>query len=553
MSFLGTEYFISIANTSLSFVVLIVGGKHVYSLRQYFLDTKAHNETSTFPEKDSYNLVAHVRTPSNCAEYGVQSGYGTLGISWRDAVRVAAHRHSLKLCMCGEFNSSSSYTVVEPNEELPTILPGNECLCDSPLQGPFDMWIPCNFLEEEPQQLLQGTDCAKQVDLQQHSHQTRVFLLHSTTYVDRLTLKNKLWQSLKQYYGVERAALIMPRAYNLEDDPEDLASFQKACSDIVNNRMGRYLIFIMKNAYQHQQKGISLSSAQQLIDSGIFKGGGIADGYSMATQFLPRPFLVEGYKINMRRYVVAVCIGGRLRGYVHDDGKNIYTKRKYREPWDGEEWENSRYAFNRRLEELITTGYVDESHYDDKPLSGLEFFEYVREQRKVDPTTFQLSMWCRLAFALHMSINSGEFKLCETDPEITKTGAIPSCLQDAIRFQHFGCDFHVDSALTGYESRFFECNKGPDFALHSYRDGKMKREVAEDILAFVGFKGDFDGSPENARKHRLNLIYDSETFNAERAFQFLDSLSVVDPRLRQRQVRWNDAEPVLENAERDEL
>jgi len=40
----------------------------------------------------------------------------------------------------------------------------------------------------------------------------------------------------------------------------------------------------------------------------------------------------------MRRYLVAVCTRtasgeSHLRGYVHDDGKNIYTKYKYRDPW----------------------------------------------------------------------------------------------------------------------------------------------------------------------------------------------------------------------------
>jgi hypothetical protein len=94
----------------------------------------------------------------------------------------------------------------------------------------------------------------------------------------------------------------------------------------------------------------------------------------------------------------------------------------------------------------------------------------------------------------------------------------------SVRFQHFGCDFHIDAELTGYDSRLFECNKGPDMSIHSYRDGKMKREVAADIVSFVGLTGDFNGTAAHARKFRMNLIYDSSFFDVAGAFEFLDSL-----------------------------
>ena len=52
----------------------------------------------------------------------------------------------------------------------------------------------------------------------------------------------------------------------------------------------------------------------------------------------------------------------------------------------------------------------------------------------------------------------------------------------------------------------------------------LKREVAADITSFVGFKGAFNGSSSSARKYRMNLIYDSSTFNPNEAFSFLESL-----------------------------
>lgn len=67
-------------------------------------------------------------------------------------------------------------------------------------------------------------------------------------------------------------------------------------------------------------------------------------------------------------------------------------------------------------------------------------------------------------------------------------------------------------------------HQGPDFSVHSDRDGKLKREVAADIVSFMGFKGPFDGSEEGARRFRMNKIYDSLTFEPEKAFEYLESL-----------------------------
>ena len=107
--------------------------------------------------------------------------------------------------------------------------------------------------------------------------------------------------------------------------------------------------------------------------------------------------------------------------------------------------------------------------------------------------------------------------------------SVPPCIESSIRYMHFGSDFHIDESLTGFESRLFECNKGPDMSAHSYRDGKMKREIAADIMSFVGFKGLFEGSPKAARKHRLTLVYDSDTFDVESTVLWLASLRSVPP------------------------
>eukprot|EP01037_Dinobryon_pediforme_P040128 gene40128-49112_t len=110
-------------------------------------------------------------------------------------------------------------------------------------------------------------------------------------------------------------------------DPKEKEALMAYCQEIIQER-----VFVTKNVNMHQQHGISLASAGALYYRGV------SGGFSFATAFLARPFTVNGYKINMRRYLVAVCTltaagEPHLRGYVHDDGKNIYTKFKYRDPW----------------------------------------------------------------------------------------------------------------------------------------------------------------------------------------------------------------------------
>jgi hypothetical protein len=331
-------------------------------------------------------------------------------------------------------------------------------------------------------------------------------------------------------FGFQAASLIMPTSYYSLDATESQLLMENCYQLVTEKAPPADRLFIIKAEDLHRQTGIYLGTADHILEAGV------NENFRFATKFLPRPFLVNGYKLNVRLYLVAVCIGGHLRGYVHDDGKNIYTTEPYEEPTDIGELQNEERArddaaIRRRLDRMITTGYVPESHYDDKPLSGLEFFQYA-EDRNFNMTYLEQSMWTRLALSLHVSRFDRDFNLCEIDAERNHVPhEVPTCLHEAIRFQHFGCDFHIDEALTGYESRMFECNKGPDFSVHSYRDGKVKREVAADIVSFMGFTGEFEGSHEAARKHRMNLIYDSEKFNPQRAFNFLMLLKDVDSRV----------------------
>lgn len=148
------------------------------------------------------------------------------------------------------------------------------------------------------------------------------------------------------------------------------------------------------------------------------------------------------------------------------------------------------------------------------------------------------AMFARLALAVHSNMITG-MDLCTVHPAHTSVVAPPHCLEGAIRFQHFGCDFHIDADLTGAMSRLFECNKGPDMSTHSARDGRLKRDVAADIISFVGLKGPFDGSALAARRYRLSLVYDNDVYEPNHDLGLLSSLGDRSFGANG-QGRWND-------------
>jgi hypothetical protein len=333
---------------------------------------------------------------------------------------------------------------------------------------------------------------------------------------------HKLWESLRAVLGSEQASWVMPKSFYIGEQADHEELVEMSREFIRQGAKNEHRIFMIKTERDDGSTELKIATADYITRTDPSSGT-----LRLATVFMPRPYTVKGFKMDLRRYMLVVCVGGHLRGYVHDDGKVLYTRKPYREPWKVgdllvEELRGDNVTISNRLTEIVSTGYVGESHYVDKPFSALEFVENARLLGQ-SSVLLQQSIFARLAIALHVSRTDKGFDICDIDPSRLTSDPIPSCLQNSIRFMHFGCDFHVDAELTGRHSRLYGCTKGPDFSVHHYRDGKLKREVAADIVSFMGFTGEFEGSHE-ARKHRMNLIYDSDTFDYEQAIGFLMSL-----------------------------
>lgn len=178
----------SVTSTSphLSFLITVVGGQHVYKLSQHSKPILSVFRPN-LPPWTARRRVAMVTTPNHCYEL---TGVSTLAL-FRDAVRRAAYRTNLALCLCGDLNHTSSFLLSHPNEEMPLILNGSVCGCGDRVGQPhippptvgsqrhinslsaaslpppaglsesrYDLYIPCQFDYQEAPLLARHEQCS---------------------------------------------------------------------------------------------------------------------------------------------------------------------------------------------------------------------------------------------------------------------------------------------------------------------------------------------------------------------------------------------------------
>lgn len=179
-----------------------------------------------------------------------------------------------------------------PNPELPFILDGDACECDAP-HTPIDFWIPCTYGVHDPGNLLHGYNC-NESNLEHgiyaadsylespYENEFRVLFIHSTVQVDRLSMKSKMWESLKRVYGEKSAAYIMPQSFHSVHSTEEWQALWDLCHKIVESGMNEKQVFVMKDESLHQQKGITISTAQSIINKALGIITAASDTYTNA-------------------------------------------------------------------------------------------------------------------------------------------------------------------------------------------------------------------------------------------------------------------------------
>ena len=265
--------------------------------------------------------------------------------------------------------------------------------------------------------------------------------------------KMALWSLLKEYYGNDSAAELMPQTYLL-DKQEDL---DKIKSNYTKNlQIKSNFMYILKN-YAQRQEGLKIVQKYEDIMDGY------KNGFYLVQDYLYNPFLINNHKINFRYYTLIVCREGVVEGYIHKDGFVYYAPKVY---------DDNDPDFDKH----ITTGYIDRAIYDTNPLTLDDYRAYL-EKQKVGSSLVWDDNVNKL---MHDVIQAISTKVCKN----TK-------LQKHTLFQLFGSDVAPTKNLTAH---LMEINKGPDLDAKDERDKKVKYRMQQDIFKVID-QVDENGKP----------------------------------------------------------
>ena len=266
---------------------------------------------------------------------------------------------------------------------------------------------------------------------------------------DQIASKNNLWKILKNYYGFSDACDIMPTTYIL-NDPSDMILFKK------NYKPDKS--YILKKNLQ-RKKGLKLMKNDDNIISYANK-----HKYKVIQEYIENPFLVNGYKLNIRVFMLVVCSNNTKKIYMHKSGKCLYTSKKYKN--------------NLVFHNNITSYYSNKSIYNTNPLSLEQLRMYLNNNNISDVVVIN-----RIRFVMVKLANAIRNVLCKK-----------SVLNNVTTFQLFGIDIILDNKL---RPLILEINKGPNMIPVNNADKKLKETIYKDVYNNVNIiNSPFNGFDE---------------------------------------------------------
>lgn len=299
--------------------------------------------------------------------------------------------------------------------------------------GNWELYIPCgyNYVESELPEI-------------RLSDSPKPLYIFGISGCDKMVSKNNIWSVLKKYYGLEGASDVMPVSYVL-DDPNDMIQFKNDYRDDQ--------IYILKKNVQRKE-GLKLTKDYKEILNAS------GDEYKVVQKYIRDLYLINGYKVNLRIYLLAVIRGDDKQFYISDIGKCIYTKKPYKD--DDFDFESN-----------ITSYHLDMNIYKKNPRTFEDLIGYINREQE-NPNAGSLFFVRVRNIIQKMCIALGnEFYQSEN---LRKRGDVTS-------FQLFGVDVIMDKDLNPY---LLEVNKGPDMSARDEADHAMKLKVQTDMLEKVG-------------------------------------------------------------------
>ena len=320
----------------------------------------------------------------------------------------------------------------------------------------WDLYLPCgyNYVEGEL------------MNLTPKNKDQKIFAINGC---DKIASKNNLWKILRDYFGREKAATIMPETYIISDI-KDMEVFKS------NYKPDK--LYLLKKNLQRKEGIIITSDYEEIMKKKDFK---------VIQEYVPDLFLIKNRKINIRLYLLIICYDGNTTGYLYNKGKCIYTNKDYNVNdinfnnlnSNDNSFNNSNNYNNSNIpnnsnnnvslkewrETHLTSVNLDMEIYETHPetLQQLEttigFYKYNKLWKNII-TLFKNCM---------RAINGNLCNLKKLDQNVT--------------FQLFGADIIFNTEMHPY---LLEFNKGPSMKYMTPTDTKMKKELTQDIFSKVG-------------------------------------------------------------------
>lgn len=304
----------------------------------------------------------------------------------------------------------------------------------------YDVYFPCGYTNAE-KELSQGLYFGGQ----------RKGVVMGISGMDNLASKASLWIHMKKAYGRTRSAAFVPPTW-LTFDPSEVSEFALHA----NAHPGR--TYIMKKNIQRQE-GLHVFT-NKLEGLTAFH-----NGYVVIQEVVQDPFLIGGYKINLRVYLLVTCHLGTKSAYLYDDGFVYYSKVPYKR--------------GNTADEIITTGYRDRNVYENNPLTLRDFDRHTDASFGSGTSSKFRS---RVIFILQRIMDATQSALCSKDKEV--------------RFcQLYGVDVQPNRDLLS--PVVIEFNKGPSLAVMDARDGALKTKLMRDMYRTVGIVSPQTSDGEN--------------------------------------------------------
>jgi hypothetical protein len=243
---------------------------------------------------------------------------------------------------------------------------------------------------------------------------------------------------------------------------------------ISNLKMQNDIFYILKKNMQ-RQNGFYISNDT----NDIIKNIQIDKQFVVCQEMLQNPFTIKAHKINLRIYLLVIIRPTCLKTnknvsewYAFTDGFLYYTPKPFK-----------RNSTNK--DEIITSGYVDRTMYDDKPMTLLELKGFMGSSNTY------IFLYDNIIKALRSVKANYDEMYKGLNIKIPGT-----------KFSLYGCDFAPDEQLS---VKIMEINKGPDISYKDERDKKVKSNLIDNMMNVLLYPKKNQCNNENTKKREFNI------------------------------------------------